>query len=69
MYRCDGCKQISQPKESCNIIQLETRPKVYFDDTGAEIARGFETVRVGRFCTACAKKMNAPKEETNELKA
>ena len=66
MYRCDCCKKVSQPKESCNFVILQTRPKVY-TEAGIEIGVGFEIVKGGNFCTACFDaRQKALAEKTNE---
>lgn len=40
MYKCDACGRISEPKEGCNIVPVQTRVKHYKEGTvGREIVK------------------------------
>ena len=56
MFRCEECKQVSKPREGCNRVIVETRPKVYFileNGDPIEVGRGQETVRERNLCGTC----------------
>jgi len=48
MYKCEKCGKISQTKEKCNIVPVETRTKVYDNGT-----TGTETVKEQKLCGGC----------------
>ena len=54
MYICEICNTQTEPNVPCNVITVETRPKVYPPRPGDPGGSGYETVKEVRACPSCA---------------
>lgn len=45
MFICDVSGRVSKPGENCNRIIVEVRKRVYLNDEGNVVGRGFEIVK------------------------
>jgi hypothetical protein len=45
MFKCDVTGKMSLPGEKCNKIVAEVRERVYLDDEGNVVGRGYEIVK------------------------
>lgn len=56
MFNC-AMGHVSQPRESMNKVVIETRKRIYVDEKGEVIGRGFETAKEITLCPLHAKEL------------